>query len=471
MGYDKGKKREVTIVFTDLNMTTDMTDEEIKSILEQRKVAIYVRESTKRQVDEGYNIQAQEELCTEYVEHVLKRDDYCIYREKGYSAKTINRPVMKDLIKDIESGKIGTVVVQRVDRLFRSVKGMAELTEILSEEKVRLVTIRESIDTSSVYWKVVLSMFTIMAEMEEDNITERTIQAQTYAAEQGSYIKGGEAPFGTMKERVYFDTGGHIIRLHRNPWSWPILEKIYKMAYEGYNCKEISLVVSEMEEMKKHNKKLGDDQIGRILSNKIYMGIMTLQGKEYKIDFEDCLDAKYWEQVQVNRSVNLKSSLSNEYLYHGKIRCECGTPCIVDVTNKKLADGTIKKYRYYVCPHCGKRISEVYIFDHAEYLLKANFEMTKNESYRIIQEKKIERLKVLEDEMRELYVNGEIGAKAYINELKKNKETCQNIHKRIKRKHLNYDNLTFEERKNWLDDHVKFMNVDFTTKQISIEYN
>lgn len=243
------------------------------------------------------------------------------------------------------------------------------------------------------------------------------------------------------------------------------------MAYEGYNCKEISLVVSDLQEMKKHNKKLGDDQIGRILSNKIYMGVMTLQGKEYKIDFEGCLDAKYWEQVQVNRSVNLKSSLSNEYLYHGKIRCECGTPCIVDVTNKKLANGTIKKYRYYVCPHCGKRISEVYIFDHAEYLLKANFEMTKNESYRIIQEKKIERLKVLEDEMRKLYVNGEIGAKAYINELKKNKETCQNIHKRIKRKHLSYDSLGYEERKNWLDDHVKFMNVDFTTKQISIEYN
>ena len=460
-------------MFTDLNidMTTDLTDEEIKSILDQRKVAIYVRESTKRQVDEGYNIQAQEELCIEYVEHVLKRNDYCVYREKGYSAKTINRPVMKDLIKDIESGKIGTVVVQRVDRLFRSVKGMAELTEILNEEKVRLITIRESIDTSSVYCRMVLSMFTIMAEMEEEQIMERTIQAQTYAAEQGSYIKGGEAPFGTMKERVYFDTGGHIIKLHPNPWSWPILKKIYEMAYEGYNCKEISLVVSDLQEMKKHNKKLGDDQIGRILSNKIYMGVMTLQGKEYKIDFEGCLDAKYWEQVQVNRSVNLKSSLSNEYLYHGKIRCECGTPCIVDVTNKKLANGTIKKYRYYVCPHCGKRISEVYIFDHAEYLLKANFEMTKNESYRIIQEKKIERLKVLEDEMRKLYVNGEIGAKAFINELKKNKETCQNIHKRIKRKHLSYDSLGYEERKNWLDDHVKFMNVDFTTKQISIEYN
>ena len=460
-------------MFTDLNidMTTDLTDEEIKSILDQRKVAIYVRESTKRQVDEGYNIQAQEELCIEYVEHVLKRNDYCVYREKGYSAKTINRPVMKDLIKDIESGKIGTVVVQRVDRLFRSVKGMAELTEILNEEKVRLITIRESIDTSSVYCRMVLSMFTIMAEMEEEQIMERTIQAQTYAAEQGSYIKGGEAPFGTMKERVYFDTGGHIIKLHPNPWSWPILKKIYEMAYEGYNCKEISLVVSDLQEMKKHNKKLGDDQIGRILSNKIYMGVMTLQGKEYKIDFEGCLDAKYWEQVQVNRSVNLKSSLSNEYLYHGKIRCECGTPCIVDVTNKKLANGTIKKYRYYVCPHCGKRISEVYIFDHAEYLLKANFEMMKNESYRIIQEKKIERLKVLEDEMRKLYVNGEIGAKAYINELKKNKETCQNIHKRIKRKHLSYDSLGYEERKNWLDDHVKFLNVDFTTKQISIEFN
>ena len=72
-------------MFTDLNidMTTDLTDEEIKSILDQRKVAIYVRESTKRQVDEGYNIQAQEELCIEYVEHVLKRNDYCVYREKG----------------------------------------------------------------------------------------------------------------------------------------------------------------------------------------------------------------------------------------------------------------------------------------------------------------------------------------------------------------------------------------------------
>lgn len=439
-------------------------------IIDNRKVAIYVRESSKRQAEEGYNIHAQEQKCKEFIHCILDEeiDKNMIYREKGYSAKTVDRPVINVLIDDIKKGKIKTLVVQKLDRLVRRNKGLYDLLELFMEFDVRLITLRENIDTATQVWKMV-TMFNIMlAEIEQDTISERTNEAMLYGAEQGSYIKGGKAPFGTAKEKIYHEDGSHTIILHRHPWEWEVLQRIYDLAYAGKNCVEIKNIVSSLPIMKAHGKSYSEDQIGSILSNPIYKGYMPLKGKLYKIDFADCMAESYWEQVQINRAVHLRNNPLNEYLYHGKVFCGCGTLCVVDVSNKRLADGTLKKYKYYVCPHCKKRISEQTIKENTEHKLKHLFEVAKTETYKEQQIKKLDRLVTLKEQMFKLYADGKIDVQTYIREIEKSKETVYRINKRITRRKRSYDKLSVDERMEWLDGCIDGIIVNMTQKAVKI---
>ena len=98
MLFHNGKRRK--------NMKTQTID--IEDLKIERKVAIYVRESSKFQANEGYNIHLQEQVCKNYIDiskEVENIDDVLIYREKGFSAKTIQRPVLNDLIRDVKDRK------------------------------------------------------------------------------------------------------------------------------------------------------------------------------------------------------------------------------------------------------------------------------------------------------------------------------------------------------------------------------
>ena len=103
----------------------------IDELKAKRKTVIYVRESSKWQANEGYNIHVQEMRCKDYIKAVCDDvkdiENVEVYREKGYSAKTIKRPVLDQLLNEIKNGKVKCVVVQKLDRLARRNLGMCEL--------------------------------------------------------------------------------------------------------------------------------------------------------------------------------------------------------------------------------------------------------------------------------------------------------------------------------------------------------
>src|SRR4051794_3432729 len=84
-------------------------------------IAIYVRVSTINQVNEGYSLDLQVELCKKkafelgYKEHQIK-----VYREEGFSGEDIDiRPSMTQMREDVANGLITRVIVTHPDRLSR----------------------------------------------------------------------------------------------------------------------------------------------------------------------------------------------------------------------------------------------------------------------------------------------------------------------------------------------------------------
>jgi len=92
-----------------------------------------------------------------------------------------------------------TLVVWRLDRLGRSLKNLIEWVSYLEERKIGLVSLHESINTSTSTGKLVFHIFGALAEFERNLIRERTMAGLAAARARGK--KGGRKKSLTKDKR------------------------------------------------------------------------------------------------------------------------------------------------------------------------------------------------------------------------------------------------------------------------------
>jgi DNA invertase Pin-like site-specific DNA recombinase len=76
----------------------------------------------------------------------------------GESAKTMNRPGLKRSLDMVSAGKVQAVIVAKLDGITRSVKDLCELLELFERRDVALVSMAESLDTSSAAGRLVITI-------------------------------------------------------------------------------------------------------------------------------------------------------------------------------------------------------------------------------------------------------------------------------------------------------------------------
>lgn len=159
------------------------------------KVGLYARVSTDEQAKEGYSIGAQCKKLQQYAE--LNDWDGVLYVDDGYSAKDLKRPQAIQLFNDIQEKKIDTVIVYKLDRLTRNVKNLYELMDLFDKNNCKLISLTESLDTSSASGRFFITMLGAMAQWERETIGERTFVGMKEAIKSGKV--NGRAPFGYRK--------------------------------------------------------------------------------------------------------------------------------------------------------------------------------------------------------------------------------------------------------------------------------
>ena len=108
----------------------------------------YARVSTDKQADRGVSLDAQtEKIRAMALVHNATLSDIIV--EPGESAKSLNRPGMQRLLELVDSGRVQTVIVAKLDRLTRSVKDLCTLLERFERRGVALISVAESLDTRS----------------------------------------------------------------------------------------------------------------------------------------------------------------------------------------------------------------------------------------------------------------------------------------------------------------------------------
>lgn len=149
-----------------------------------KKIAAYVRVSSSTQ-----KLISQEDAIQEYADaHGLTVK---FYRDQ-IQGNTTKRPALDMLHKDIFAGKIGTVIIYKLDRLSR--KGVREGLNVLANwlgRGVRLISIQEQFDFEGALGELLAAVFLAVARMERDHISQRVKAGMHSAMKRG--VKVGKA--------------------------------------------------------------------------------------------------------------------------------------------------------------------------------------------------------------------------------------------------------------------------------------
>ncbi|WP_194190370.1 recombinase family protein [Clostridium chrysemydis] len=97
-----------------------------------------------------------------------------IYEDK-ITGSTKDRPALSQMILELSEGD--TVYCESISRLGRDLKDLIDIIDTLVKKGVRVVIVKEGIDTNSSTYKLLLAIFGGVAEMERETIQERTQQS------------------------------------------------------------------------------------------------------------------------------------------------------------------------------------------------------------------------------------------------------------------------------------------------------
>src|SRR6476659_973801 len=95
------------------------------------RCAIYTRKSTEEGLDQNFNsLDAQRESAESYILSQKQEGWVALanrYDDGGFSGANLERPALKQLLADIEAGKIDCIIVYKYDRLSRSLADFMKL--------------------------------------------------------------------------------------------------------------------------------------------------------------------------------------------------------------------------------------------------------------------------------------------------------------------------------------------------------
>jgi site-specific DNA recombinase len=179
------------------------------------RVATYARVSTQEQATEGTSMEFQESQLLAYCQlqgwSVINS-----YTDPGCSGKDGNRPGLERLLSDAKIGLFDKVLVHKLDRLARNLRLLLDIEQKLRGCGASLISVKESVDTSTSTGKMMFQMFGMVAEWERETIIERTKSGRLQRYKDGCFA-GGKVTFGyahdkTTKKLVVSEIDARLVR-------------------------------------------------------------------------------------------------------------------------------------------------------------------------------------------------------------------------------------------------------------------
>ncbi|KKC24577.1 recombinase family protein [Sphingomonas sp. SRS2] len=318
---------------------------------EKIRCAIYTRKSTEEGLDQEFNsLDAQREACAAYImsqrhEGWTLVPDY--YDDGGFTGGNMDRPGLKQLLADVETGKVDVIVVYKVDRLTRALSDFAKIVDVLDAAGASFVSITQSFNTTTSMGRLTLNVLLSFAQFEREVISERVRDKVAASKRKGMWM-GGNCPLGyDIRDRklIVNETEAETVRFMMR--RYVELGSVYDLAAE-LRSKGITSKMHRNEDGKTWGgKTMMPGALYHILGNELYRGMVVHKGEAHPGEHEAIIDDALWTAVQEklasNRVERRHQSNANEVsLLAGMIRDGEGRR----MTPSHASRGDVR-YRYY----------------------------------------------------------------------------------------------------------------------------
>jgi site-specific DNA recombinase len=106
---------------------------------------LYTRVSSRNQADADYSsLETQRERLEAYCHSQENYSVFRVYEDAGYSADSLDRPALKEMLRDMREGKLNCVLAYKIDRLTRSVRDFHVLMDLFDRCGVKFSILRNS---------------------------------------------------------------------------------------------------------------------------------------------------------------------------------------------------------------------------------------------------------------------------------------------------------------------------------------
>ena len=217
----------------------------------------YIRNS--RSIQEN-SITTQTELINEFcLRNEIQLDEIIVDEGiSGSGEKTHKRNGYNRIIEMIEDGKVESLVVISLSRWGRNLGEIYKSVEIMEKHKTKFYSIKENVDTSSIYGKFTINLLSSLYEMELGLIKERVSDTLRVKKENNKVYS--PTPYG-------FDRVGDD--LIENPKEMKLLKKLIRLRKKGSSYGEITDFLNRNRYKTKSGKKFSRGNVYKIINRRM----------------------------------------------------------------------------------------------------------------------------------------------------------------------------------------------------------
>ena len=256
------------------------------------RAAIYVRVSTEEQAAEGYSLDAQRSVL----------EDYCIaegwdvaevYEDDGFSGRNDRRPAYRRMLSEMDRWDV--MVVIKMDRIHRNSRNFMTMMEYLDKNGKKFVSSTESLDTTNALGRFVVDMIQRIAQLESEQIGERTHMGMREKAESletsdsKKKTMGFTPPFGYRLEK------GALVA---EPEEMAVAERIFDSYASGETVDSICYDLNREGRLTRKGNPWNKHNLRNILRNPVYAGFMRWEDLYIRHTADTVLTPKEFNEIQ-----------------------------------------------------------------------------------------------------------------------------------------------------------------------------